>query len=462
MTRTIDEATVDGLEAALDAVVGAALVLDAELRVIAATPSASAMVGVPVERGTLAPKLLCGESTQRPLAEALAAGRPIRTELLRPGANGRNHVVHVSATPIGRGEKARYSLVLLETEAWESESPDAPVEVHGILTRDRAMKKLLRDVERVGRSDVTVLVRGETGTGKELVARAIHDASRRAKGPFHAINCAALPAPLLESQLFGHVRGAFTGAVRDEPGHFRLAHGGTLFLDEVGELGLELQAKLLRVLQQKEVIPVGGQKPIPIDVRIVAATHRSLREAVEAGDFRADLMYRLRVVPLYLPPLRERLDDIPLLAERFLAQHPAEDGTLRHLAPSAIARLLAHDFPGNVRELQNAMEYACALSDGPVVTEADLPPEFRAEGEQEPGGANTPRSPAHLEGRDLPDEARRLVFALERAAGHRGRAARSLGMSRVTLWRKLKQYGLLAEEADEEPPTRSSTTGQLR
>jgi transcriptional regulator with PAS, ATPase and Fis domain len=309
------------------------------------------------------------------------------------------------------------------------------------------MKQLLRDVKKVGESESYVLVRGETGSGKELIARAIHLASPRASGPFRAINCAALPAALLESVLFGHVRGAFTGAVRDEPGQFRLADGGTLFLDEVAELPLELQAKLLRVVQDRSVIPVGGRDPIPVDVRVVSATHRSLRREVQEGRFRSDLMYRLRVIPLFLPPLRDRPDDVPLLAERFVATFNRAPGAKRRvdrIAPGALRALEEHDWPGNVRELQNAIEYAFVMGEGPVLTEADLPPEVRSEEDlgEAPGAAvNAPPAPR----KDLPPEAQRIVTAIERAGGHHGRAAAALGMSRTTLWRRLKQHGLATE-----------------
>jgi transcriptional regulator with PAS, ATPase and Fis domain len=302
------------------------------------------------------------------------------------------------------------------------------------------MKRVLSEVRKVARSDVSVLVRGETGSGKELVARAIHLESDRAQGPFRAINCAALPAQLLESELFGHVRGAFTGAVRDAEGHVRLASGGTLFLDEVAEIPLELQAKLLRVVQDRVVLPVGGRDAVDVDVRFVAATHRALREEVAAGRFRADLMYRLRVVPIFLPTLRQRPDDIVLLTRHFVAIRNRGAGPRRieRISDAALAALRAYDFPGNVRELQNSIEYAFVMGEGPVLSEADLPPELRGES---PEGRPS-NVPAATRAGGQSAEVRRILRALERAAGNRERAARSLGMSRVTLWRKLKALGL--------------------
>ncbi len=235
------------------------------------------------------------------------------------------------------------------------------------------------------------------------------------------------------------MRGAFTGAVKDAPGQFRVADGGTIFLDEIGELSLDLQAKLLRVLQEKSVIPVGGRAPVPVDVRIVSATHKSLREAVDAGEFRADLMYRIRVVPLFLPPLRERRSDIMLLVDKFIEmQRGRGEREIRGVSPGGRLVLERYDWSGNVRELQNVIEYAFAMGEGPILTESDLPSELLGE-EPGPRVANRPRAKRL----NAPPEAERIAVALERAAGHRGRAAQSLGMSRATLWRKMKQYGLL-------------------
>jgi two-component system response regulator AtoC len=307
---------------------------------------------------------------------------------------------------------------------------DEVVRWHGLVSRDPSMLRALRTVKNVAETDATVLVRGESGTGKELVARAIHAESVRRDGPFVAVNCAALSPALLESELFGHVRGAFTGATHDRIGIFEQANHGTLFLDEVGELPLELQSKLLRVLQERVVIPVGGQRTIPVDVRIVAATHRALREEVKAGRFREDLMYRLRVVPLFLPALRERPEDLPLLLETFI-----EEGNRRGprritaIHPDVIAKLRAHGWPGNVRELQNVVARAFAVGRAPVLEVDDLPPELATLEER------APTAPP-------PDERQALVDALRRSGNDLARAAESLGISRTTLWRKRKRYGI--------------------
>ncbi len=317
---------------------------------------------------------------------------------------------------------------------------DRAVTFHGMSTQDDGMKALFRIVEKVAREDVPVLVRGETGAGKELVAQAIHVLSPRAAGPFRAINCAALPATLLESELFGHARGAFTGAVKDTPGHFQTAHGGTLFLDEVAELPLEVQAKLLRVVETRSVLPVGGREQVPIDVRIVSATHRALRKEVEAGRFRADLMYRLRVIPVFLPTLRERPGDVALLLRRFIAEtNPRSRRRIDEIAPAALRVLERHDWPGNVRELKNVLAYAYAIGDGPVLLPEDLPPELggASHGRPAPGRPSRARDPDA-------DQAAGLRALLERHAGNRERAAAELGVSRVTLWRRLKKLGLEA------------------
>ena len=240
------------------------------------------------------------------------------------------------------------------------------------------MKDVFRIVQNAAQTEATVLVRGESGSGKELIAKAIHELSARHNAPFLAINCAALSSNLLESELFGHVRGAFTGAFKDHDGLFRRANGGTLFLDEVAEMPLDLQAKLLRVIQERNYIPVGGSKVVDVDVRLVAATHRSLREEVKQGRFREDLMYRLRVVPIFLPPLRERREDISLLIWHFIQKHNSNKvRVIDKIDPDAMKVLLDYRWPGNVRELHNVVEYAFAVGRGSTLKLAELPPEFR-------------------------------------------------------------------------------------
>lgn len=308
---------------------------------------------------------------------------------------------------------------------------------HGLLSRSPAMQAVFQIIENAAETEATVLVRGESGSGKELVAKAIHDLSARRAAPFLAINCAALSSSLLDSELFGHVRGAFTGAVKDHRGLFQRAHGGTLFLDEVAELPLELQAKLLRVIQERNFIPVGGDRSIAVDVRIVAATHRSLREEVKLGRFREDLMYRLRVVPIFIPPLRERREDIALLIWHFIQQHNAANfRKIERIDPQAMRALLDYAWPGNIRELHNVVEYAFAVGRGTTLRGSELPPEFR-----EPWRSleahvvqNAPLS--------VEEESAAICQALAQSHGKVSQAAASLGMSRATFWRKRKVYGV--------------------
>lgn len=417
----------------LSTALGPAIVLDAALRITCKTPDVDQLMGSVVPLGKRAPHVLCGESDRRPIADALAQGLAVSAEVLRP-AGSELFAISVRTLPLRSAGQLVGHLLLL---GGARKVDDGVTLQNGILTANEPMRALLRTVEKVAPSDASVLVRGETGAGKELIARALHALSPRRSKPFFAINCAALPEQLLESELFGHQRGAFTGAIRDNEGTFRRAHGGTLFLDEVAEMPLSVQAKLLRVTQDKLVLPLGGTHAVKVDVRIVSATHKSLRAEVEAGRFRADLMYRLRVVPLFLPALRQRPEDIEALSRLFIDQHNERGGRrVETLSPGAIAALLQHDWPGNVRELQNVIEYAFLLGQGPIITEADLPPEL---GE---GPAPAGVAAAAVPSLQMSPQARRIARALERAAGNRKRAADSLGISRSTLWRRMKQYQL--------------------
>ncbi len=345
------------------------------------------------------------------------------------------------AKPIGRdGLRSLLGRMLANADA----APGAPAlrlaREDELIGMSSAMRAVQKAIGLLADSDATVLLLGETGTGKEVVARAIHHHGRRAERPFVAVNCAAIPKELLESLLFGHVRGAFTGAVSDRPGSFREADGGTLFLDEIGDMDLSMQAKLLRSLQERVVTPVGG-KPVPVDVRIVAATHRDLQQAVRDRRFREDLYYRLGVVPVALPPLRERLADIVPLAEHFLGL-AAEGGLARRLSADAAARLLAHSWPGNVRELQNAMTRAATLVRRPVISAADLG--FLPTSADETGAE---AAPAGWLAGTLPEAVARVEIAMIRralasAGGNRTHAAERLGIRRQLLYQKLARYGL--------------------
>lgn len=309
------------------------------------------------------------------------------------------------------------------------------VNFHGIVSRDPAMLLAFQTIRNVAETDATVLVRGESGTGKELVARAVHEESHRADGPFVAVNCAALTPSLLESELFGHVKGAFTGAAKDRAGLFQQADSGTLFLDEVAELSMEVQAKLLRALEQREVVPVGATRPRSVNVRVVAATHRALRKEAKAGRFREDLMYRLRVVPLFIPALRDRPTDVAVLFRHFVALgNKRGPRRVEAVAPEVMRSLLHHGWPGNVRELRNVIEYAFAVGRSDTIELEELPPEFR----EDPASG----SPSVLRGPDSDQERKAIAEALAASGGHIGRAAQRLGVSRPTLWRKRKKHGI--------------------
>ena len=440
MTR---ERTPDALTAlagdALAEVSGAAIVVDPNLRIVLVSPLVRDLLGFDLPLGELAPKVLCGDAPKRPVAEALVAGRPVVATIDVPRAAGPDRRVTVRSLSLGPRE-ARSGFLLLLSDAGLADEEGA-VLFHGMWTQDPAMKRMFRIIERVAADDATVLVRGETGAGKELVARALHDLSPRRDGPFVAINCAALPETLLDSELFGHARGAFTGAVKDTPGLIQKAHRGTMFLDEVAEMPLALQAKLLRVIETRTVIPVGAREPVPVDVRFVSATHRGLRREVEAGRFRADLMYRLRVIPIFLPPLRDRPGDVHLLCEKLCETYnETKRRKVEHISPAALEVLKRYDFPGNVRELKNIVSYAYAIGDGPILVHSDLPPELFESVPEAPGASasSSASSSASAEPAKSP-EAARILRALERTGGSRERAAQLLGMSRVTLWRRMRE-----------------------
>ncbi|MCU0810908.1 MAG: sigma-54 dependent transcriptional regulator [Thiobacillaceae bacterium] len=309
---------------------------------------------------------------------------------------------------------------------------------HTIITQDLGMQRLLETARRIATTDSSVVIHGESGTGKELLARYIHQSSRRAEGPFVAFNCGALSEDLAANELFGHEKGAFTGAQARKIGLIEAANGGTLFLDEVAELPMSVQIKLLRVLQEREVMRVGSVEPVKVDVRVLAASNRDLKEAVDAGQMRSDLYFRLNVVTLSLPSLRERRDDIPLLAYFLLRKFAVMmDRPLKEITPEAMQRLVEYDYPGNVRELSNFIERGVALAQGEQLDVEHLPQHL---------GRLTVRvfaptraaAPATLEAQ----EKEHILSALEMAKGNRSEAARMLGIDRVSLWRKLKKYGL--------------------
>jgi two-component system response regulator AtoC len=317
------------------------------------------------------------------------------------------------------------------------EQLDKKFGMENIAGQSSAMQQVFDTVQQVAPSRATVLITGETGTGKELIAHAIHNLSPRKNGPFVAVHAAALSSTLLESELFGHEKGAFTGAVERRVGRFELADGGTLFLDEVGEIEPAMQVKILRVLEERAFERVGGSKTLQVDVRLIAATNRDLKKLVSEGKFRDDLFYRLSVVAVNLPPLRERREDIPLLVRTFLDEFSRENNkTVRELTPEALNVLMAYDWPGNVRELRNAVEQMVVLARADRLTVRDVPAAIR-------GGADLTKISVVRTGMTVEEAERQLIIqALKETGGNRTRAAKKIGISRRTLHRKLKQYGL--------------------
>ena len=385
-------------------------------------------------------------------------------------------------TGIARRALAELARARTQLDEVRSEEPGPPL---GIVGESACMQGLFELIRRVGPSEATALIMGENGTGKELVAKAIHALSSRRTKPFVATNCSAFNDNLLESELFGHQRGSFTGAVVDKPGLFAVADGGTFFLDEVGDMSAALQVKLLRVLQEGVFFPVGGTKPRAVDVRVIAATNRDLTKMLDEGTFREDLFYRLHVVAITVPPLRQRSDDIPLLVRHFLDRLERRDGHRKMITRGAIDRMQRYRWPGNVRELENEIERLWVLSSDEVIGEGNLSPALRAlppappptaggvsEGASaRPGPPREPSAqlPANRAAQEppatsLPEalealERSMMLEALERAEGNRTRAARALGISRRNLIRKVQTYGLeAAGRAGESSPEPAGQT----
>jgi len=337
-------------------------------------------------------------------------------------------------------------------------------EADSLIGRSRAMARVYRELAKIASTPVTVLIRGETGTGKELIARAIYQHGHRAHKPFIAVNCAAIPEHLLESELFGHEKGAFTGAVSTRIGRFEQAHHATLFLDEIGDMDMQLQSKLLRVLQERRIQRVGGRDDIPVDVRFIAATHRNLEEMIRKGEFREDLYYRLNVATISLPPLRERQGDVPLLVDYFLARYAEDFGQDKaSIAPSAVEFMEHQPWPGNVRQLQNILRKALLKKRGYTITEDDLrellaqPSAGAAQSGSQPFSdiiRDTLRRAMEGEIQAAYPEMQRLMekellgAAIELSHGNKAKAARWLGLSRLTLREKLQQYGLDGKKSD--------------
>ena len=439
------------MEAIFQSVADGILTVDNELRVTNINGAAAAMlgwaprdaIGRPV--GDVVPGKLWDVA---PLLEESRRGEEGAREreniLVRAGGEEVRAILGMNRLVDRSGETAGAVLILRDiTHLRELETRlEDRGSLHSLVGRSHRMQEIYTLIDQVAPTDSTVLIQGESGTGKELIADAIHRSSRRQGAPFVKVNCSALSEGLLESELFGHVRGAFTGATHDRKGRFEMADGGTVFLDEIGDLTERIQVKLLRVLQEREIERVGDTRAIPIDTRILAATHQPLKQRVEEGAFRHDLYYRLNVIPLHVPALRERMEDVPDLARVFLDEIGRRMGKpVKRISPDALRALMDHSWPGNVRELRNAIEHAVVKCRGSVLMVEDLPPELvAATARLSPGGGTVWGLVAPWKGPR--DEGRAIRDALEKTGWHRGKAAEALGIDRTTLWRKMKKLGI--------------------
>ena len=441
----------------LDAIPHPIVVVDRELRVVAMNRRLEALTGLGQDeaRGLYVEFVLRSSigGRGRIFREVLESGQPrvIEGDIL--GRDRRRLAMQFTLAPLhGRGDEVAGLVITLDDLSTLAAGADQESGgADAIIGQSPKMQEVFDLIPLMARTEASVLITGETGTGKDKIAEAIHQRSSRATKPFIKINCGALPEPLLESELFGYVKGAFTGAVKDKPGMFRLAQGGTLFLTEIGDMPLPLQVKLLSVLDDQEFFPLGGEKKVQVDVRIIAATHRPLKERVAAGLFREDLFYRLNVLHLHLPPLRERESDTRFLVNHFLRTFAGRTGTeARTFTPAALERIMAYPFPGNIRELRNVVEYCVNICPAGEIGVEHLPPPLLAR-PVEPAteamtAAGTAPVPAPVAGGDwLAIERQLIVDTLTRTRGNRSRAAGILGWGRTTLWRKLKQHGLTPE-----------------
>jgi len=453
------EAALHGITRALASVGRAFICLDPSFNILHASDMLDSFLGPGASKG------LCGRPVEELLGAELFGPRgPLRQALLegqmREGwratlkFNGAPpRLVSITTAPLVSDNTdicdplVRY-LVLLRPADEEGTCPNAPVFYSGAIACSPAMLRIFRMVETLQHSEATVLITGESGTGKEVVARAIHQHSTRSSGPFVAVNCGAIPADLLESELFGHVRGAFTGAIKDRVGRFELASHGTLFLDEIGDLPPSLQVKLLRVLQEHQYQRVGENATRTTHARIMAATNVDLRVALRQGRLREDLYYRLCVVPLEIPPLRERREDIPPLSSNLLSRIAAQNGLVRRISPQAMRLLLDYSWPGNVRELANVIEYAVTVAGRETILPEDLPEELKRSSAVSGVAEATILQPgisASINGRENSfgdAEGARIRSVLDVHQWKRAEAARALGISRATLWRRMRELNL--------------------
>ncbi|MBF0296847.1 MAG: sigma 54-interacting transcriptional regulator [Magnetococcales bacterium] len=437
------------LEAVFDSVEDGLISLNPALTLVAVNRSANRLCGIlpgDAGRSLSAAQRRCSGSCLVFANRAMTEGGKVDGKRLTCFTNGEvEQVVSVTATPM----RTRLGELLGVIMAMHDETHMVRLErcidrhhrFHRLIGGSPAMREIYRLVETLADLETTVLILGESGTGKELVIEAIHGQGRRRGRPLVKVNCVALSETVLESELFGHVRGSFTGAVKDRIGRFQEAEGGTLFLDEIGDISQVMQLRLLRVLQEKRIERVGDNRSIPVDVRIIAATNQDLRAKVAAGTFREDLFYRLKVVEIEIPPLRSRAEDIPMLVEHFLSGFNARfHKTIHGLSPEAMAALMNHGWPGNIRELEHALEQAMVLCRGEVIEREHLPRELRGNADPERTRGKAPVERAQSAEREA------ILAALAACNWRREQAARRLGMSRVTLFRKMRQLGMNERE----------------
>ncbi len=411
---------------------------DCEGRITFVNQACRQLLGESTERiggsrwAKLCPLELEDEAALQAMARC-APDRRSRIPVRMHTASGRRFSMEVEILDVPRDPERKILFIYDMTEAHDPRRlPDEERTFHGLVGQSEAMRLIYQQIRDLAMVDATVLIEGETGTGKERVAQAIHAAGHRSGKLCVPVNCAGMTESLIGSQLFGHRRGAFTGAVADHHGVFETANGGTVFLDEIGDIPLSMQTNLLRVLQEREITRLGESKPRPVDVRVIAATHQDLDQLVREAKFRLDLLYRIRVARIVIPPLREHREDIPLLVESFLADVQRRiNKSVAGLSDGAMRRLMLHDWPGNVRELQSAIEAACIACKASVIQEGDLPPELNGSGA--PG-------PAFLS--PLEDARNHVLAAIRAANGNRTAAARLLGVSRATLYRRLRELNL--------------------
>ena len=468
----IDTIAVPDLAFIVDNLEEGIIFLDADRRIVTINKAARNMIGLAENDradldifGQLCPDMFPGAACASDCARNEMCSLMTQSlekekfeEITFDGPDGTTLALNLRAMALSNSETVACAVVLTNRthERQLEEQVSQRIRMGGLVGRSQPMQRLFQHILRAATSDASVLIQGESGTGKELVAKALHENSKRSRAPYVRLHCAALPENLLESELFGHAKGAYTGATAARAGRFEAAHTGTLLLDEIGEISPSIQVKLLRVLQEREVERLGENSSRKVDVRIIAATNRDLARMVREGTFREDLYYRLRVIPIHTPPLRSRREDIPLLVYHLLSEMQNKYDRTLAVSQQAMQLLEDYEWPGNIRELTNVLEYAAVQADGPNILPSHFPPEIQNQSDMEvyqrsdfpagaaPGMHAPEQMPAsYYRSQMTPEEEKgQIVAALREAGGNKAAAARRLGMSRTTMWKKLKQLGI--------------------